>query len=126
MPRTVAIVGASADRRKYGNKSVRAHTRAGWNVYPIHPNAPEIEGLKAYPNVQTVPVALDRISVYLPPDLSRGLLADWSAKGCRECFFNPGSADEALLEQARKAGLPVVDACSIVDLGFEPYMFPDT
>ena len=65
---TVAVLGASANRRKYGNKSVRAHLQQGYEVFPVHPAAGEIEGLKAYPNLASVPVeTLDRITVYLPP-----------------------------------------------------------
>jgi uncharacterized protein len=126
MPKTVAIVGASADRSKYGNKSVRAHAKAGWDVYPVNPKAAEIEGLEAYPDVTSIPVALDRISVYLPAAASRGLLEQWAAKGAAEVFFNPGSDDPAVIDAANDLGLNVVEACSIVDLGLKPSMFPDT
>ena len=41
---TVAILGASADRSKFGNKSVRAHAQAGYDVYPVNPKGGTIEG----------------------------------------------------------------------------------
>ena len=44
MPRVVAVVGASRDRRKFGNKAVRAFVAAGDTVVPIHPHATEVEG----------------------------------------------------------------------------------
>jgi len=125
MSKTVAIVGASTDRSKYGNKSVRAHLKAGWEVYPVNPNADQIEGLKCYPDVTSVPGKLDRVSVYLPPKVSRQFLDEWAASGASECFSNPGAADVDLLEEARVKGVHVVDACSIVDLGLKPSMFPD-
>lgn len=125
MSKTVAIVGASTDRSKYGNKSVRAHVKAGWEVYPVNPKAEEIEGLKSFPDVKSIPAELDRISVYLPPKVSRQYLEEWAGTGASECFFNPGSADDDVLEEARKKGVPAVDACSIVDLGLKPSMFPD-
>lgn len=125
MNKTVAIVGASADRSKYGNKSVRAHAKAGWEVYPVNPKADEIEGLKAYPDVKSIPTRVDRISVYLPPKVSHQYLDEWAATDASECFFNPGSADEDVLKEARAKGVPAVDACSIVDLGLKPSMFPD-
>ena len=93
---TVAVVGASRDRSKYGNISVRAHQRAGYDVYPVNPHAREIEGLTAYRDLASVPVAmLDRIAVYLPPDVGRRMLPEIAAKGAVEVWFNPGSADEA-------------------------------
>ena len=67
---TVAILGASADRAKFGNKSVRAHLKAGYEVYPVNPSGGEIEGLPAYRTLADVPIEnLDRISVYLRPQV---------------------------------------------------------
>ena len=65
--KTVAVVGASADRSKYSNKSVRAHLAQGWTVYPVNPKGGEIEGLQAYPSITDVPQPLDRVTLYLPP-----------------------------------------------------------
>ena len=45
---TVAILGASADRSKFGNKAVRAFLARGYTVYPVNPKGGEIEGLAAY------------------------------------------------------------------------------
>lgn len=125
MSRTVAVVGASADRQKYGNKSVRAHLKACWKVYPVNPRAEEIEGLKCYPSVAAIPGKLDRITVYLPASASLGLLQEWADRKPGECFFNPGSDDPEVIEKAEALGLPVIEACSIVDLGLKPSMFPD-
>ncbi len=45
---SIAIIGASADRLKFGNKAVRAYQQRGCIVYPTHPAAAEIEGLADY------------------------------------------------------------------------------
>lgn len=82
---TVAIIGASADRQKYGNKSVRAHLNQGYDVYPVHPGTSEIEGLSAYPSLSEVPVRdLDRISVYVPPEVGIQLLEEIQKHGAKE------------------------------------------
>ena len=122
MPKpTVAILGASRDRRKYGNKSLRAHLQQGYDVYPVNPHADEIEGVPCYPNLAAVPAAkLDRISVYLPPKVGLGLLNEIKAKGAGEVWFNPGSESAELLGRAEALGLAVVQACSIVDVGLSP------
>lgn len=118
---TVAILGASRDRSKYGNKSVRAHLAKGYEVFPVNPGASEIEGLPAYPSLAAVPAAhLDRISVYLPPEVGLKLLDEIKAKGAGEVWFNPGSDSPELIARAEALGLPVVQACSIVDVGQSP------
>ena len=121
---TVAVLGASRDRGKYGNKSVRAHARAGWQVFPINPRADEIEGLTAYRSLRDVPIRpLDRVSVYLPPEIGITLLDDIAACQPREVWLNPGSGSDELLLAAEKLALPVICACSIVDVGLSPIMF---
>ena len=93
---TVAVLGASRDRSKFGNKSVRAHRQQGYDVYPVNPHAKEIEGLTCYPTLNDVPVDdLDRISVYLPADIGFSLLPDIQQKGATEVWFNPGSDSPA-------------------------------
>ena len=124
--RTVAVVGASRDRRKFGNKSVRAHQAAGFQVFPINPQAGEIEGLTAYASLRDVPVQpIDRITVYVPPEVGLRLLDDMAAGQPREVWFNPGSDSSELLAAARQRGLPVISGCSIVDVGFSPAQFSD-
>ena len=114
---TVAILGASRDRRKFGNQSVRAHLQQGFEVFPVNPLADEVEGLRAYPNLASVPVEkLDRISVYLPPEIGMTLLDEIKTRGAKEVWFNPGSDSDELLSRAEQIGLEIIRACSIVDV----------
>ena len=103
---------------------VRAHARAGWEVFPINPRAAEIEGFRAYRSLREVPIrTLDRVTVYLPPEIGITLLDDIIACQPREVWLNPGSESEELLSAAEKLALPVICACSIVDVGLSPAMF---
>ena len=119
--RTVAVVGASQDRRKFGNKCVRAYQHAGWTVQPVNPNAERVEGLDAVASLAELPVLPDRVCLYLPPQLTARLL-DRLPRG-PEIFFNPGSATPETLAEARRLGLDVHDACSIVAIGLSPSQF---
>jgi hypothetical protein len=124
-PRTVAVLGASADRSKFGNKSVRAHLRAGWQVFPVNPKGGPIEGLTCLARLADLPVVPRRITVYLPPPATLAALDEIAAKGCRELWLNPGTADDRVLARARQLELNAVSGCSIVDLGMSPAEFPD-
>lgn len=124
--RTAIILGASAERSKFGNKSVRAHQQAGYQVFPVNPKADEIEGLKVYPNLSSLPdQEFERLSVYLPPAVTLGLVDEIAAIRITELWLNPGSESSELLERLKSINQPVIEACSIVDLGFSPSQFPD-
>jgi len=119
---TVAVIGASTQRRKFGNKAVRAYRQRGWQVFPIHPSATEIEGLPAYRTVRDVPVArLDRASFYLPPEVGRTAIEDLAGVDCGEVWLNPGADSPEVVHKARQLGLNVVQGCSIVDIGVSPH-----
>jgi uncharacterized protein len=124
MNRTVAVIGASPDRKKFGNKSVRAHLAAGYAVYPITPNATEVEGLPAYRSMEDVPAGpIDRVTVYLPPAIGLKVLPEIAARNPGEVWFNPGADAPEVLAEARRLGLNAIAACSIVDLGLSPSAF---
>lgn len=117
---TVAILGASTNRDKYGNKSVRAHLQSGYEVFPVNPRAEQIEGVKCYPSIADVPEPLDRVSFYLPPALGLQVIDDVAKKNPKEVWLNPGAESEALIRRAEELGLNVVVACSIIDVGVSP------
>jgi predicted CoA-binding protein len=120
---TVAILGASSDRTKYGNKSVRAHLQQGYDVYPINPKGGEIEGLKVYRTLAELPESakpLTRISVYLPPHVVLQVLGEIAEVGCEEFWLNPGSESDEVVARAESLGLDPIRACSIVNVGVNP------
>ena len=118
--KSVAIIGASNDPRKYGNKAVRAYLQQGYTVYPVNLNEERIEGLPALRSIHDVPARPQLVSVYLPPALTLRVLPDIAAKGCDELWLNPGTESEAVLAEAERLGLKVIQACSIVGVGVSP------
>jgi len=118
--RTIAIIGASNDPCKFGNKAVRAYLRQGYTVYPVNTNEERIEGLPAFRSIRDVPARPQTVSVYLPPALTLRVLPDIAAKGCDELWLNPGTESEAVLAEAGRLGLNVIQACSIVGVGVSP------
>jgi len=118
--KTVAIIGASNDRSKYGNKAVRAHVQQGYTVFPVNLRESQIEGLPVFKTISEVPVRPQRISVYLQPAIVQKILPDIAAKGCDELWLNPGTESDEVLAEARRLGLNVIQACSIVAVGLSP------
>lgn len=118
--KTVAIIGASADHSKFGNKAVRAFARQGFTVYPVNPKETNIEGLPVFKTIAEVPLRPNLISVYLPPPVLLKLLPEIAARGCDELWLNPGTESAEVLAGAERLGLNVIQACSIVGIGLSP------
>ena len=123
MAKTVAVVGASSSRAKFGNKALRAFLAEGYRVLAINPNEPEVEGLKTYASVLDVPGPIDLATVYVQPDVTLRLLDEFQRKGIAEIWINPGAESDELLEEAKRRRLNVIAACSIVAIGRSPYQF---
>jgi hypothetical protein len=124
---TIAILGASPDRRKFANKCVRAYLAAGWTVYPVHPTAETVEGLPVVRSVAELPVsAVDRVSVYLPPSVGVTALETIGSKQVGEVWLNPGADAPAVITKAEELGLKVVCDCSIVAVGYSPSEFAES
>jgi predicted CoA-binding protein len=116
----VAVIGASNNHEKFGNKAVRAYVAHGHSVYPVNLREATVEGLKAYRSIVDVPVDLDATLVYVPPHVTLRLLPEIARKGPGTLYLNPGSEDDAVVAKATELGLEPVLACSIIAIGDRP------
>jgi len=115
-----AVVGASTDRDKYGNKVLRCYLQNGRPVYPINPRAPEVENLKAYPDLASLPESVHGISVITPPAVTEKIVEEAARAGIGHVWMQPGAESPAAIERGEALGLNVIggDACILVALGF--------
>lgn len=121
MPKVVAVIGASNNREKFGNRAVRAFVREGYTVIPINPHETQIEGLKTYGSVLDVPETIDMASFYVPPHVGERLIVEVAQKGIPEVWLNPGAESDELVARAKSLSITPVVACSIVAIGQNPY-----
>jgi uncharacterized protein len=115
---TIAVIGASSDRSKFGNRCVRDYAQAGWTVLPIHPRESAIEGLTAYRSIADVPAGtIDLVSIYLRKEPGIQVLDEIAQRGnVAEVMLNPGADDDEVVAKARALGLNVVTGCSLIAL----------
>jgi len=120
---SIAIIGASADRSKYGNKALRAYLQRGATVYPIHPTHKTVEGVRAYASILDVPGDIDIASFYVPPEVGLTVIEEVAQKGIKQVLLNPGSQSDELLRRAEELGIQATVACSILLAGRSPAEF---
>ena len=115
-----AVVGASMDRAKYGNKIFRCYLQHGLKAYPINPGSEEIEGQKAYPDLAALPEPVARISVITPPGVTEQIVPEAADAGIEFIWMQPGAESRKAVEDAQDAGIAVVSGgpCLLVVLGY--------
>lgn len=119
----VAIIGASNNQQKFGNKAVRSYINGGHTVFPVNPNEAEVEGLKCYPAVASIPEKIDRVLLYVPPSVGLAVLDDLASAGVGEVLVNPGAGSPELMARGHQLGLNLVQSCAILAIGDSPHRY---
>lgn len=119
-----AVVGASSNREKYGNKVLRVYQQNKLEVVPVNPAGGEIEGLAAYPDLASIPGTIDGVSIITPPKITDGVVQQALALGIKNIWMQPGAESDAAIELAESAGANVIAGgpCILVSLRFHEVM----
>lgn len=115
-----AVVGASQDRSKYGNKVLRVYRQNRYDVVPVNPKTGEIEGLKTYPDLASIPGTIDGVSIITPSAVTERVVQDALQKGIKHIWMQPGAESDSAIEAAEKSGANVIAGgpCILVTLRF--------
>jgi len=115
-----AVVGASSDPTKYGNRVLRAYQQRGEEVYPINPRADSIEGLKAYGSLGALPVKVRGVSIITPPAITERVVEEAAQAGAEFVWMQPGAESPEAVRKAQALGLKVIanGPCYLVVAGF--------
>ncbi len=114
-----AVVGASANREKYGNKVLRAYINSNRPVFPIHPAASEIDRLPAYPTLASLPVSVHGISIITPPEITEKIVKEAGELGIVHLWMQPGAQSARGVAIAKRFGMNLIagDACLLLAEG---------
>ncbi len=115
--RTWAVVGASNDRAKYGNRIYRVLRERGYRVYPVHPTVATVEGDRAYPDVASLPAGVEVMDIVIPPERVPAVLDGAKAAGIDRIWLQPGAESAGVLAYAASLGLTVISGgpCAMVE-----------
>lgn len=115
-----AVVGASQDRTKYGNKVLRVYKQNRRDVVPVNPKADEVEGLKAYPDLSSIPGTIDGVSIITPPAVTEQVVQEAIQRGIKHIWMQPGAESGAAVNSAVESGANVIarGPCILVALRY--------
>ncbi|MGD0844953.1 MAG: CoA-binding protein [Geobacteraceae bacterium] len=115
------VVGASANREKFGNKVLRVYLQHGKKVIPVNPRESEIEGISCVADIQYLPPGVKSISVITPPQVTEQVVDKAIAKGIASIWMQPGAESPAAVEKCRKNNINVIadGSCILVVFGFK-------
>jgi predicted CoA-binding protein len=115
--RRYALAGASRGGRKFGNTLLREMRRRGLAVFPLHPEALELDGMPCHPGLDQLPEPAEALVVCVPPARALGLLREAAAAGVRRVWMQPGSSSRETAALAAELGLEcVTDRCLLMHL----------
>jgi len=112
----VAVLGASARPEKYSYMAVQLLAKCGHTPLPVHPSGKEVSGVPTAKNLADLEKPIDTLTLYVGPDNSNKLIADIVAVRPRRIIMNPGAENPALKSEAERAGIEVVEGCTLVML----------
>jgi len=105
---TYAVVGASSQRQKYGNKVLRCYQQNKLPVIPVNPNSNEIEGEACVSSVSELPAEVKSISIITPPEVTETVVKLAIDKGIENVWMQPGAESPAAVKLAEDAGIEVI------------------
>ena len=97
------VVGASADRSKYGNRVLRCYLMNGRLAVPVNPKEEKIEGIPCVASVAELPPEVESISVITPPSVTEQVVAEAAAKGIKNIWMQPGAESQRAIDLKRES-----------------------
>jgi len=117
--RRIAVAGVSRSGRASANVIFRRLAESGHEAIPVNPNAAELEGVRAYPDLSSIPGSVDGLLVAAHPSAAPALVCEAAARGIRHVWFHRSFGDGSVSEEAvaacRAAGIePIVGGCPLM------------
>jgi predicted CoA-binding protein len=112
----VVVLGATPKSDRFANMAMRSLQQHGHKAVPVNPAFPEVLGERCYASISEVPQPIDTVTMYLGPTRSEPLVDEIIAAAPRRIIMNPGAENDRLAAEAKKAGIEVVEGCTLVML----------
>lgn len=112
--RKIAVIGASKNPEKYGNKIVKDLLSKGYEVFPVNPKYEEINGLKCYKDVEELPKDVELLVFVLPPEKGKKIAEKALKLGFKNFWFQPGAESKEIISLLEKKEANVIFGACIM------------
>ena len=114
-----AVVGASSDEKKFGNKVLRCYLKHHKKVYPINPHEETIAGITCVKQLADLPNTVKSISIVTPPPVTETIVDQAIAFGIENIWMQPGAESDLAIEKCEQHGINVIAGgpCILQELG---------
>lgn len=118
-----AVIGASNNRQKFGNKVLRCYLQNNKTVYPVNPGEKIVEGLPCITEIADLPHFVNSISIITPPVITEKIVAQAIKKGIQNIWIQPGAESDTAINNCLQNKINVIanGPCILVELGFTDY-----
>ncbi|MCW8399685.1 CoA-binding protein [Legionella sp. PATHC038] len=118
-----AVIGASSNRGKYGNKVLRCYLQNGKKVYPVNPQEDQIEGLSVFPSVRDLPDEVESISIITPPAVTEKVVEDAIHKGIKNIWMQPGAESNNAIQNCKQHKINIIAGgpCILIALDYKDH-----
>lgn len=106
--RNLAVVGVSRGGKKFGNMAYRELRAKGYRLFPIHPEAEELEGDRCYPRLDALPEPVDGALIIVPPDQTQQIVRDVAAAKIGRVWMQQGAESEDTIRFCKENGISAV------------------
>ena len=118
--KNIALIGVSSDKQKFGNFLLREFAKKGYHVFPVHPSLDEVEGIRCYSGVKSLPDQVTNLIIVVNSIVTEQIVSQLKDTSIKRVWMHrgagKGSASLAAIELCKSSGIEVV-------YGFCPMMF---
>jgi len=118
--KNIALIGVSKDKQKFGNALLTELTKKGYFVFPVHPTLEEVNGIKCYSGIETLPDHVSNLILVVKPEITGQIIPQLKDSSIQRVWMHRGAGKGS-------ASAPAVEACKEIGIevvyGFCPMMF---
>ncbi|KGF48159.1 CoA-binding protein [Veillonella montpellierensis DNF00314] len=111
-----AVLGATPKENKFGFKLYKRLKSYGYEVYPVNPNAEQVDGDICYSTLTDIPKVVDIVNVVVPEQVGVAAMSECEKLGISTVWLQPGADTDAVINAAKERNINVIIDCVLVQL----------